>query len=727
MKQVRHYLRNGALDIGEVPMPAVGSADVLVRNHYSFVSVGTEKMKVSQARMSLVEKAKERPDQVKLVLNTLREQGLIPTLRKVQERLKAPTTLGYSCSGTVVSVGSHAEEFRVGDRVACIGEGMATHAEYNAVPRNLVVRVPDSVSLEAASASAVGAIALQSIRQAGLELGESVAIVGLGLLGQFLVQLCRANGCRVVGVDLDPGKCALAAQNGADAACGPEADEALRHALQISGGLGVDAVLLTVSTRDLGPIELAAAMVRDRGRVVCLGNTAIQLDWRTWFGKEIDFRFSRAMGAGINEPDYFVRGRDYPVGYVRWTANRNMQAFLDLIAQGRLTVPQLITHRFPFSDAISVFDRIAGGELGHAVGIVFEYPEPGPGVVALQPRTVVFGGERAHSAVRLGQIGAGNYAKSMLMPYFPSIRGLSLESICTTRGANAEALAGRYGFHKATTDPAELLRDPEVNAIMVVTRHDSHARYVASALEAGKHAYVEKPLALSDEQLAPVIAALGKRAADGPTLWLGHNRRFSALSQRALDHFSGIDVRQVTCMVRAGGVPGDSWYQDGAEGGGMLFGDVCHHIDLAIFFAQSLPVEVSAFATPDLAHREESWAITMRFANGGIGVVHYTCGSQKGLESESIDILGGGRSAQITGFRRLVLRGGSGGGMRRFQPDRGQKAMLQAMVAQFSGAPGATDHTESFLVSAQALLAAQRSIVQRRIVIMEPRFPFSIA
>lgn len=726
MKQIRHYLRSGALDIGEVPMPATGPGDVLVRNHYSFVSVGTEKMKVSQARMGLIEKARERPDQVKLVFSSIREQGLIPTLRKVQERLKAPTTLGYSCAGTVVSVGSQVQEFRVGDRVACIGEGVATHAEYNAVPRNLVVQVPATVSLEAASATAVGAIALQSIRQAGLELGESVAIVGLGLLGQFLVQLCRANGCRVIGVDLDAGKCALAVQNGAEAACPPETDEVLHHGSGISGGLGVDAVLLTVSTGDLAPIELAAALVRDRGRVVCLGNTAIQLEWRTWFGKEIDFRFSRAMGAGINEPDYFVRGRDYPVGYVRWTANRNMQAFLGLIAQGRLAVPQLITHRFPFSEAVAVFDRIAGGELGHAVGIVFQYPEPETGVFALQPRTLVFGGERSRGTVRLGQIGAGNYAKSMLMPCFPSIAGLSLEGICTSRGANAEALAERYGYRKATTDPTELLRDPEINAIMVVTRHDSHAAYAASALQAGKHAYVEKPLALTGDQLAPVIAALGSRTAHGPTLWLGHNRRFSALSQRALAHFSGIDVRQVTCTVRVGGVPADSWYQDGVEGGGMLFGDVCHYIDLAIFFAQSLPVEVSAFATPDPSHREESWAITLRFANGGIGVVHYTCGSHKGLDGESIEVLGGGRSAQISGFRRLVLRGGSGGGMRRFQPDRGQKAMLQAMVAQFSGAPGATDHTESFLASAQALLAAQRSIAQRRIVTLEPRFPFGI-
>lgn len=708
-------------------MPALGAADILVRNHYSFVSVGTEKMKVSQARMSLVQKAKERPDQVKLVLNTLREQGLMSTLRKVQERLKAPTTLGYSCAGTVVAVGSEVDEFRVDDRVACIGEGIATHAEYNAVPRNLAVHVPAGVSLEAASSSAVGAIALQAIRQAKLELGESVAVIGLGLLGQFLVQLCRANGCRVIGVDLDPDKCSLAVQNGAESASGPSADEALYQALRTSAGLGVDAVLLTVSTRDLGPIELAAKLVRDRGRVVCLGNTAIALDWRTWFGKEIEFLFSRAMGAGIFEPEYFTRGKDYPIGYVRWTANRNMQAFLELVAQGKLAVPALITHRYPFAEATRVFDRIASGELAKAVGIVFEYPEPEKGAFQTQPRTVSFAASAAQGALRLGQIGAGNYAKTMLMPHFASLPGVSLEAICTARGANCEALAVRYGFRKATTDAAALLADPAINAVMIATRHDSHARYAAAALEAGKHAYVEKPLAMSEGEIVRVAAALAKRGEQGPTLWVGHNRRFSALSRRALEHFEGVEVRQITCTVRSAGVPADSWYQDKAEGGGLLFGDVCHFIDLAIFFARSLPLEVSAFATPDPARQGESWAIALHFANGGLGVVHYVCGSEQGWERETVDILGGGRSAQIIGFRRLVLRGGRGGGMRQLQPDLGQRSMLQAMAAQFSGAPGAADHTESFLASAQALLAVQRSIAERRVVKIEARFPFSIA
>jgi len=725
LKQIRQYLKDGTLDLGEVPMPAVGPGDLLVRTHFSFVSVGTEKMKVSQARMNLAEKAKERPDQVRQVLETLREQGLGPTVRKVQERLKAPTTLGYSCAGTVTEVGAQVDEFRVGDRVACIGEGLATHAEYNTVPRNLVVAVPDRVGLEAGSASAIGAIALQSLRQARLELGETVAVIGLGLLGQFLVQLCRASGCRVMGVDLDAGKRALALANGAEAASGVEGEEGLLHALRVSGGAGVDAVLITTSTTSNQPIEMAAALVRDRGRVVCLGNTRIELDWRTWFGKEIDFRFSRAMGAGMFDPDYLLRGKDYPVGYVRWTAHRNMEAFLDLIAQGKLDLSRLITHRFPFGDAIAVFDRIASGDLAPAIGIVFEYPDAEHETPALEPRTLRLAANRPHGAVRLGMIGAGNYAKSMLLPHLRAAPGVSLEGICTTRGANAESLARRYGFRTATTDAAQLIHDPEINALLVATRHDSHARYTLEGLQAGKHVYVEKPLALTEEQLRPIADAIGSRGAGGPTLWVGHNRRFSPLSTRALAHFEGIGVRQVACTVRAAGVPADSWYQDPAEGGGILFGDVCHFIDLAIFFAASLPVEVHAFTTADPGHRQESWAIQLRFASGGIGVVHYVCGSQRGLVRETIDVLGGGRSARIAGFRQLELRGGAGGGTRKLQPDLGQKAMLAAMATQFAGAPGAVDLSESFIVSAQALLAARRSIAERRAVALKPRFPYA--
>ena len=726
MKQILQYLKDGRLEIGEVPLPQARANEVLVRTHYSFVSVGTEKMKVSQARMSLVEKAKERPDQVRQVLDTLKEQGVMPTVRKVQERLKAPSTLGYSCAGTVVELGSRVDELRVGDRVACIGEGLATHAEFNAVPRNLVVPVPSGVPLEAASAAAVGAIALQGMRQARLELGETVAVIGLGLLGQFLVQLARASGCRVIGVDLDESKCALALANGAEAACGPAGDDALAHAQRLSGGAGVDAVLLTVSTRSNQPIELSARLVRDRGRVVCLGNTEIQLDWRTWFAREIDFRFSRAMGAGMYEPDYYGRGADYPIGYVRWTARRNMTTFLDLVGQGRLDLGRLITHRFPFGEAKGAFDRIATGELSSAIGIVFHYPEAETATPASEPRVRRFASDSPRGAVRLGMIGAGNYAKSMLLPHFPSLSGSSLEGVCTTRGANAEALARRYGFRYATTEPERILSDPEVNAVAIATRHDSHARFARAALEAGKHAYVEKPLALRDEELRGITAALAAKREGGPTLWVGHNRRFSALSVRALEHFADVPVRQVSCTVRSAGVPADSWYQDPAEGGGILFGDVCHFIDLAIHFSGSLPVEVHAFATPDPGHREESWAIQMRFASGGLGVVHYVCGSQQGWPRETVDVQGGGRSARITSFRELVLRGGRvGRRVMKLEPDAGQKAMLEAMVRQFSGAAGTADSTDGFVVAAQALLAAHRSIRERRVVLMDTHFPYA--
>ena len=721
MKQVRQFLKSGALEVGEVPLPAVGRGEVLVRTHYSFVSVGTEKMKVTQARMSLAEKARERPDQVRQVFQTLKEQGVGPTFRKVEERLKAPATLGYSCAGIVAAVGSQVEVFRVGDRVACIGEGLATHAEYNSVPVNLVVAVPPGVGLDHASSSAIGAIALQAVRQAHLELGETVAIVGLGLLGQFLVQLCRANGCRVIGVDLDAGKCALAVTNGADVAVTGDS-EAIHHASAISAGAGVDAVLLSVSTKSNQPIELSAQMVRERGRVVCVGNTHIELDWRTYFGKEIDFRFSRAMGAGMYDPDYLSRGRDYPVGYVRWTANRNMVAFLDLIAQGRLDLSRLITHRFAFADAIPVFDRIASGDLAAAVGIVFEYPEeqsqPAP------TREMRFERGKAPGAVRIGLIGAGNYAKSMLLPYLKALPGLSLEAICTSKGANAETLAKRYGMRLATTDSSRLIADPQINAVAVLTRHDSHARLALEALAAGKHTYVEKPLALTGEELEPITALLARRGPGGPTLWVGYNRRFSALTRKALAHFNGIAVRQVTCTVRSAGVPADSWYQDPAEGGGILFGDVCHFIDLAVHLAASPPVEVHALATADPGHREDSWAISMRCANGGLATVNYVCGSNDGLDRETIDVLGGGHSARISGFRKLTLRGG-GAGAGKLQPDLGQKAMLEAMVAQFARTGGTRDETDGFILSTQALLAAHRSIVERRVVTLEPHFPYA--
>ncbi len=726
LKQIRQNLRNGALDMSDVPMPPVGPVEILVRTHYSFVSVGTEKMKVTQARMNLAEKAAERPDQVRQVLNTLKEQGLMPTVRKVQERLKAPTTLGYSLAGTVVDVGAQVEEFRVGDRVACIGEGIATHSEYNAIPRNLAVAVPAGVGLDHASSTAVGAIALQGVRQARLELGETVAVIGLGLLGQFLVQLCRANGCRVVGVDPDATKRQLALENGAEAACAPDLEEVLVHALRASGGQGVDAVMVTTAVKDAGPIEMAVALSRERGRVVCLGNTHIELDWRTWFAKEVDFLFSRAMGPGIFDMDYFLRGRDYPAGYVRWSANRNMAAFLDLIAQGRLDLGRLITHRFPFAEAKTVFDGLADGTLASAVGIVLEYPQADAAVPVAEPRTVRFPAAAPAGPVRLGVIGAGNYAKSMILPHLPGLGGVGIEAFCTARGANAEALARRYGARYATTDAAQLLADPQIGAVMVATRHDSHARYAAAALRAGKHVYVEKPLAMSDEQLAPVLEALAARGEGGPTLWLGHTRRYAPLSQRALEHFAGVPVRQVTVTVRSAGVPADSWYQDPAEGGGVLFGDACHFIDLACHFAQSLPVEVHAVATPDPGHREESWAITLRFASGGIGVVHYTCGSQAGFEREWVDVLGGGRSARIAGFRRLELRGGRERRIVNLQPDLGQKPMLERMLAQFARRPGATDETESFVVAAQALLAAQRSIRERRVVTMATTFPFAL-
>jgi predicted dehydrogenase/threonine dehydrogenase-like Zn-dependent dehydrogenase len=728
MKQVLQYYGNGRLQRQDVPAPMIRSSDVLVRTHYSFISVGTEKMKILQARMNLLQKAHERPDQVRLVLQTLREQGIGATISKIRERLRAPTTLGYSCAGVVVEVGSQVDEFRVGDRVACIGdEGLATHAEFNAVPRTMVTPVPPGVSLEAASATAIGTIALQAVRQARLELGETVAIIGLGMLGQFLVPLCQANGCRVMGIDVNEAKCALARHNGAEAACTNSPDEALYQALQLSQGEGVDAVFLTTATRSNDPVELAAALVRDRGRVVCLGNTRINLPWRDYSSKEIDFRFSRAMGAGVRDLDYQQRGQDYPIGHVRWTAHRNMHAFLQLLAQGKIDVTRLITHRFSFDEAETVFDQIANDKLNQAVGIVFQYPDAEITPPASHLHVRQYPSDRVPGALRLGLIGAGNYCKSMLLPHLAKLEGVGLEAICATKGASLDDLARRYGFRLATTEPDELFEHPDIDAIMVATRHDSHARLAWQTLQTGKHVYVEKPLALNEDEMQPITEWLDQRHGEGPTLWVGYNRRFSPLSRQARNHFAGIDGRQIHCQVHAEAIPAGSWYQDSVQGGGLLFGDVCHFIDLAIFFAESLPTEIYAMATQDPSHRQDSWTIQIQFANGSQASIRYICGGHQGYEREMVDVVGGGRSAHLVGFRHLTLRTGSRKKVvRLLQPDRGQRPMLEAALAQFQGAAGAEDLTESFILSTQALLAAQRSIRQRRVVMLETQFPFPI-
>jgi predicted dehydrogenase/threonine dehydrogenase-like Zn-dependent dehydrogenase len=727
MKQIRQFLRNGDVQASDVPLPGIRPYEVLVSTHFSFVSIGTERMKLTQARMNLAAKARERPDQVKLVLQTLKDQGVGPTVRKIRERLLSPMTLGYSCAGTVAAVGSQIDEFRVGDRVACIGESVATHAEYNAVPRTLVAPVPLNIDLQAASSCAVGAIALQSLRQARLEIGMSVAVIGLGLLGQFLVQLCRANGCRVMGVEIDSSKCQLALSSGAETTCVPDKTAAMSAARRISHGAGVDVVLVTTSTHDNHPIELAAHLVRDRGRVVCLGNTLINLDWRLWFSKEIEFVFSRSTGAGIYDPDYFSGANDYPIGYVRWSAKRNMLAFLDLLDHKQVDPFKLITHRFLFDEAVTVFNRIANDELGTAVGILFEYPNADTNTHEIDSRTIRFTNDAPIRKIGLGMIGAGNYAKSMLLPHLKSLTELSLVTICTARGMNAEAVAQRYGFSRATTDPAEIFRALDINAVAIATRHDSHARYAQQALHAGKSAYVEKPLAMNDEELASIVKALGSRGPGDPTLWVGYNRRFAPLSRKAMEHMRGVPVRQVNCTVRKPGLASDSWYQDPVEGGGILFGDVCHFIDLAIWFQGSLPVEVHALASVEQSHGEEGWVVQLRFANGGLSTVHYICGSQQGFVGEVIDVLGGSRSARISGFRKLTLNDG-----RRsrksflLQPNLGQKAMLQAMIAQFSRTPGAVDYTDSYIVATQALLAAHRSIRERRVVLLRPSYPYEL-
>jgi predicted dehydrogenase len=427
------------------------------------------------------------------------------------------------------------------------------------------------------------------------------------------------------------------------------------------------------------------------------------------------------------DPNYELRGQDYPIGHVRWTAQRNMQAFLELVSQGKLNVGHIITHRFPFDDAERVFDQIASGELGSAVGVVLEFAGMDLSVPTPAARTRQYASITTAGPVRLAVIGIGNYCKSVLLPNIKEIPGVSLQAIGATKGAGVDELARRYHCQFATTDVEQIFASSDINAVLIATRHDSHAELARHALQAGKHTYVEKPLALTDEQLDAILAVLPPEQSGGPAFWVGYNRRFSPLSQALFEHFSGVEVRQVHCQIHAAPVPAESWYQDAAEGGGILFGDVCHFIDLALFFAHSQPREVNAMATHDPSHQNDSWTIQIGFQNGGLASVRYICGSNRGYVREVITVVGGGRSAQLEGFRKLTLRGaGRTQRIRRLQPDLGQRRMLQAAFARFQGSSDQPDLSASFVLSTQVLLATHRSIIERRAITLEPVYPFRV-
>jgi len=668
MRQVVQNYKTGDLRLEEVPAPVCRKGRLIVRACYSLVSTGTERMKVSQARMNLLQMAKARPDKVRQVLQSVKQIGAMETLKKVQERLDSLTPLGYSLAGIVEEVGDGIDDFAPGDRVACAGEGMACHAEFVSVPRNLCVHVPDNVDLPDAAFATVGAIALNGVRQAGVTVGDSVLVIGLGLVGMLAVQILKAAGCMVIGIDVDQAKIDLAKQCGADAAFHRD-EEGLEDSLfRMTDGLGIDVIYVAASTKSADPMTLAGKIARDRAKVVIVGMVPVEANWEVYYRKELSVIMSRSYGPGRYDRSYEERGVDYPVGYVRWTEGRNLGEVLRLIGTGRVSPSMLKPKIFPFMEAPIAYQELHESPGKHAAGLLFEYDQ----TVVLQRTVETPAIARATTKtttlarVGIGLIGAGNFATGTLIPALKRSAGVDLIGICSAGGLTAASAAKRHGFAFCTSDFEELLADKRIDAVLIATRHDMHAQMAAQAARAGKHVFVEKPLALTKEQLAEVISA---QQESGKIIMPGYNRRFSPLSVAMRDHFSGhAGPIEVICRVNAGTLGRDSWYQDSEEGGWRIVSEGCHFVDL-IQYICGVPVsEVFAYRVggnvPGM--QNDNCIISLTMTDGSLGTIIYVANGDPSYEKERIEVFGQGRTAVIENWRKATLL--SGGKSKKLSP-----------------------------------------------------------
>ncbi|MCQ4198979.1 bi-domain-containing oxidoreductase [Streptomyces coelicoflavus] len=716
MKQVVQNYKSGELALLDVPVPGCKPGGVLVRTAYSLISTGTELMKVSEAGMSMLGKARSRPDQVAKVVQSVATNGVPATYRKVMGKLDSYTPLGYSLCGVVEQVGAGIDDVKVGDLVACAGNEHALHAELNWVPKNLYAPVPDGLAPRAAAFGTVGSIALQGVRQGESRLGEVALVVGLGLIGQLVVQLLAASGVRVVGADPDPVRCELAGRLGA-AACGDPASPAVESAVaELTDGHGVDQVYLAAGGGSNQPVELAARLCRDRGRVVDIGKCRLDLPWNAYYEKELDVRFSRSYGPGRYDPEYELEGRDYPIGYVRWTERRNLACFLDLVARGRVDVAPLISHTAAFDDAVETYRRLKDGDL-KAVAVLFRYPEQadGAGTPAEAPAVKVpaVRVKRSHARaagtpVRLAFVGAGNYASSMLLPHLAGRDGVELSTVVTTTALSAANAQRKFGFAEATTDLDAVLGDASVDAVFVVTRHSSHAELTRKALLAGKAVFVEKPLALTEEELAGVLAAVEESGND--RLQVGFNRRFAPLlreaRQRLGDRTGPASLRY---LVNAGRLDHGSWYLRQDTEGSRFAGEGGHFVDTASWLLGADPVSVYAVA----ASGSEDLQVVLGYPDGSTATVSYVTTGAAGFPKETLDLVADGKVLQLDDFVRTSVYDGRKRWVSSRLPkarDKGQSAELAAFVrAVRTGGPMPVP-LESLVATTAATLAVRSSL-----------------
>lgn len=748
MKQVIQSYRTGELELAEVPSPTPGPGSLVVQTVCSVVSVGTEKYMLDLARKSLLGKAVARPDLVRQVVNKVRTEGIGEAYRQTMGRLDSPVPLGYSSAGVVMEVGSGVEGFSRGDRVACAGSGYASHAEIVRIPRNMIEKIPAGVDDEEAAFVTLGGIAMHGVRMAEVTFGERIVILGLGLLGQLAVQILKGAGCRVFGADLDPAKVQLARELGADAGAEVTGGDLVRLVRDFTAGVGADAVIIFAATTTNDPIEQAADLARERGRIVVPGLVGLDLPRKVSYEKELSYRVSRAWGPGLYDPNYEERGLDYPAAFVRWTARRNLGQFLEMIAARQVKVAPLISHRFPFERAVEVYGRLLEGK-ERFMGVLLTYSqEPDASVrvpldgsalsqepeVGTSNRRVSKEAEtsqertrsgpvvgdldpRAHkplSTVRVGLVGAGLFARGTLLPALEGVVGHRLQGIATTSGVSGRHVGRKYRFAFCTTRAEDVMGSPDIDLVMILTRHGSHARLVSEALRAGKHVFVEKPLALDEEQLDLIIEAY--RCSNGQ-LMVGFNRRFAPTTKVVLEIMGRLEGPfVVTIRANAGFIPPESWVHDPSEGGGPLVGEVCHFVDLAQALTGSLPIRIHAQTTRPRSSSSipaSNTVITMQMSNGSVAGITYTTSGDKGFPRERVEVFGGGAVCAIENFRNVVSS--VQGRLRRVgrfwsSVDRGYAEEMRVLIDSLRrGAPFPV-RFEDYVATTRATFAVQESL-----------------
>jgi predicted dehydrogenase/threonine dehydrogenase-like Zn-dependent dehydrogenase len=712
MKQLTQQLKSGKMEILEVPFPALNKGYIMVRNHYSVISSGTEGKTVTDARKSYVAKAQSRQKEVKQVIEMVKTNGLLPTYKLVMNKLEAPAALGYSTAGEVIAIGDDVTTFKVGDWVACGGAG-AFHADVVAVPVNLAVKVPKTIDIKQAAFSTIASIAIQGIRQAELKMGENCLIIGMGIIGQLTYKILEASGMNPVGIDISEAQVKQSNDAGINKVYNRNQEGIDEIIMNFTKGYGADSIIITAGTLSLDPVEFAGEMARKKAKVVIVGAVPTGFSRMHYYKKELDLRMSSSYGPGRSDISYEEKGIDYPIGYVRWTENRNMQSYIDLLSTNRLNIKSLISHTFSLEDASTAYDMILSKQESFA-GIVIQYDENREMIKTVEIKNEIYLPED----VNVGFIGAGTFAQGSLLP---NMKGFcNFVGVATGRGNTAKYVGDKYGFNYLAASAEEIVKDNKINTVFITTRHNLHAENVLKAIKHSKNVFVEKPLAMNEEELSEIKAAYETANVEGivKQVMVGFNRRFAPAVQDLKKLFLPEQMKSIAIRVNSGIMPIDHWVNDPEIGGGRIIGEACHFIDLAMFLADSPIVSVSADAMQDANTLNNTVVFNLKMKNGSIASINYFANGNKAVPKEQIEVFSGGTIAQIDDFRSLKTFGNKSKKIKYKGQDKGHAKGVQTFLKSIKeGKPCPIPFEESWL-SMLATFKVNQSIVENRKIIL---------